>query len=64
MATDSQQLDAAVGASGAGLDSLAFACTVIVVADLDRSSWLSRYFFNEASRFASTPIWPSRMVPE
>ena len=38
MATDSQQLDAAVSAPGRGLDSLAFACTVIVVADLDRSS--------------------------
>ena len=38
MATDSQQLDAAVSAPSRGLDSLAFACTVIVVADLDRSS--------------------------
>jgi len=38
MATDSQQLDAAVSAPGPGLDSLTFACTVIVVADLDRSS--------------------------
>src|SRR5712671_3059206 len=38
MATGSQQLDAAMGAPGAGLDSLAFACTVIVVADIDRSS--------------------------
>jgi catechol 2,3-dioxygenase-like lactoylglutathione lyase family enzyme len=38
MATDSQDLDAALSAPGSGLDSLAFACTVIVVADLDRSS--------------------------
>jgi catechol 2,3-dioxygenase-like lactoylglutathione lyase family enzyme len=37
MTTDSQHLDAAVSAPGRGLDSLAFACTVIVVADLDRS---------------------------
>jgi catechol 2,3-dioxygenase-like lactoylglutathione lyase family enzyme len=36
MATDSQHLDAAVSPPGRGLDSLAFACTVIVVADLDR----------------------------
>ncbi|MDT5297898.1 MAG: glyoxylase family protein [Mycobacterium sp.] len=35
MTTDSQQPGAAV--SVRGLDSLAFACTVIVVADLDRS---------------------------
>jgi catechol 2,3-dioxygenase-like lactoylglutathione lyase family enzyme len=38
MATDSQQLDAAVSAPGRGLDSLTYACTVIVVADLDRSA--------------------------
>jgi catechol 2,3-dioxygenase-like lactoylglutathione lyase family enzyme len=38
MATDSQQLDAAVSAPSGGLASLAFACTVVVVADLDRSS--------------------------
>ncbi|MCW2564232.1 MAG: hypothetical protein JWQ31_2792, partial [Mycobacterium sp.] len=38
MATDSQQLGAAVSAPGPGLDSLTFACTVIVVADLDRSA--------------------------
>jgi catechol 2,3-dioxygenase-like lactoylglutathione lyase family enzyme len=38
MGTDSQQLDAAVSAQGRGLDSLAFACTVVVVADLDRSA--------------------------
>src|SRR3977135_3139669 len=38
MATDSHQLDAAVSAPGRGLDSLAFACTVIVVDDVDRSS--------------------------
>jgi catechol-2,3-dioxygenase len=38
METDSQQLGAAVSAPGRGLDSLAFACTTIVVADLDRSS--------------------------
>ena len=38
MTTDSQQLDAAMSAPGRGLDSLAYACTVIVVADLDRSS--------------------------
>src|SRR3981189_832699 len=52
MATDSQQLDAAVGASGAGLDSLAFACTVIVVADIDRSSqWYQRVLgFTEHAR--------------
>jgi catechol 2,3-dioxygenase-like lactoylglutathione lyase family enzyme len=38
MGTDGQQLDAAVRAPGRGLDSLAFACTVVVVADIDRSS--------------------------
>jgi catechol 2,3-dioxygenase-like lactoylglutathione lyase family enzyme len=38
MATDSQRLDTTVGAPGGGLGSLAFACTTIVVADLDRSS--------------------------
>jgi len=37
MTTDSPQPGAAVSAPGRGLDSLAFACTVIVVADLDRS---------------------------
>jgi len=36
MAADSQQ-PVAVSARGRGLDSLAFACTTIVVADLDRS---------------------------
>ena len=38
MATDSQRLDTTVGAPGGGLDSLTFACTTIVVSDLDRSS--------------------------
>jgi catechol 2,3-dioxygenase-like lactoylglutathione lyase family enzyme len=38
MATESQERDAAVSAPGRGLDSLTYACTVIVVADIDRSS--------------------------
>ena len=38
MGINSEQLDMAVSAPRRGLDSLAFACTVIVVADIDRSS--------------------------
>jgi catechol 2,3-dioxygenase-like lactoylglutathione lyase family enzyme len=52
MTTDSQQPDATVSAPGRGLDSLAFACTVIVVADLDRSQqwYQSTLGFTELAR--------------
>lgn len=52
MTTDSQHLDAAVSAPGRGLDSLTFACTVIVVDDLDRCVlWYENVFnFTEQAR--------------
>ena len=52
MTTDSQYPDAAVSPPGRGLDSLAFACTVVVVADLDRCVlWYERVFgFTEQAR--------------
>jgi catechol 2,3-dioxygenase-like lactoylglutathione lyase family enzyme len=52
MTTDSQHLDAAVSAPRRGLDSLAFACTVIVVDDLDRCVlWYESVFgFTEQAR--------------
>ncbi|MBB5165356.1 VOC family protein [Mycobacterium sp. AZCC_0083] len=52
MTTDNQQPGAAVSAPGRGLGSLAFACTVIVVADLDRSQqWYQSILgFTEVAR--------------